>query len=86
LKEAVATPNLINVDISAAISLCCYEVSNILGKMFGICKRVKNFYLKYKQDYIFEGVFYQREKAAENGILASLINKFGSLGGFDKLI
>ena len=71
---------------SEAISLCCYEVSNIFGKLFGICRRVKNFYLKYKQDYIYEGIFFQREKIAENGMLASLINKFGSLGGFDNLL
>lgn len=56
-KEAIATPNLFNVDLSAAISLCCYEVSNIFGKLFGICKRVKNFFNKYKQELIFQGVY-----------------------------
>ncbi len=85
-REAVVTPNLFNVDLSAAISLCCYEISQIFGKLFGICKRSKNFWAKYKQDYIFEGIYYQNEKATENGFLASLVNKFGHLGGFDRLV
>ncbi len=58
-KEAVATPNLFNVDLSAAISLCCYEVSHIFGRLFGLCKRSKNFYAKYKNEYIFEGTYFQ---------------------------
>jgi hypothetical protein len=56
-REAIITPNLFNVDLSAAISLCCYEISSINGKLFGLEKRAKNFFVKYKTDYIFEGPF-----------------------------
>lgn len=34
-KEAIVTQNLFNVDLSAAISLCSYEISNLFGKLFG---------------------------------------------------
>jgi len=57
-REAITTPNLFNVDLSAAISLCCYEISSINGKLFGLEKRSKNFFSKYKADYIHEGPFY----------------------------
>jgi len=43
-KEAQVTPNLMNVDLQAALSLCGYELSQIFGKMWGICKRAKTFF------------------------------------------
>ena len=56
-KEAIQTPNLFNVDLSAAISMCGYELSFILGSIWGINKRTKSFFGKFPQNYLFPGKF-----------------------------
>lgn len=85
-KEAQLTQNLMNVDLHAAISMCSYEISQIFGKMWGICKRAKGFFQKFKADYIFEGSFCKEDQVTVSGFLCSLTNKFGSLGGYEKVV
>jgi hypothetical protein len=51
--------------------------------MWGICKRAKAFFTHFKAEYIFEGPFCKED---QTGFLGSLTNKFGALGGFQKII
>lgn len=54
--------------------------------MFGICKRAKQFFVKFKSEYIFDGKYKKEDLVVSNGFLCSLINKLGALNGFARLI
>lgn len=84
--ESQANPSLFNVDLACAVANCGQELCHIFGKMFGICKRAKHFFVKFKADYIFDGKWRREDQVATNGFLCSLTNKFGSLNGFARLV
>jgi hypothetical protein len=84
-KENHTQPGLINVDLQAAISMCGYEISQLIGKMLGVCKRAKGFWQKFKTEYVFKGNYCKEDRAQSDGFLSSAINKFGAMGGFDKI-
>jgi hypothetical protein len=41
--------------------MCSYEFTRLLGQVFGICKRAKVFFAKFKADYLFESHFAREE-------------------------
>jgi hypothetical protein len=53
-----------NVDLLSAVSMCGYELAQIFGKMWGICKRAKTLFHKFKADYIFEDSFCKEDQIA----------------------
>jgi len=61
-KEALQTPNLFNVDLSAAIAMCGYELSFILGSIWGMNKRTKSFFAKFCQNYLCVGKYCLQSK------------------------
>jgi len=73
---------LYNVDLAAAISQCGYELAQILGKFFGMCKRAVPFFQHFRSEYIVRGKFAREDNGEENGVVLSLTNVFGNLGGF----
>lgn len=60
-KEAQQSPELICVDIQAALAMCGYEMNQILGKLFGICKRAKNLFAKFSKEVLFKGPWCKEE-------------------------
>jgi len=74
------------VDLPAAISQCGYELSEILGKIWGLCRRTNAMFAQFPKEYIVQGRYARQDKIQENGFALSLTNSFGALGGFDKII
>ena len=85
-RECVSTPLLFCVDLPAAISQCCYELTELLGKIWGQNIRCTEFFADFKDCYITEGSFARQDKIAENGFGMSLTNIFGDLNGFQRII
>lgn len=85
-KECHATPNLMLVDVGCAISQCGYELLKLLGMVFGMCRRTNNFFSDFQGDFLVEGEFAKDDVRASSGLQLSLINQFGVLGGFEKII
>lgn len=47
-RECQQNPLLFCVDLPAAISCCCFELVEPIGKMFGLCQRARNYFAIYK--------------------------------------
>jgi len=78
-------PNLFAVDLSAAIASCGYEIFHMIHKCFGLCERSLKFFRLFRNSINYPSEFTDPQKMQENGFMLSLIGKFGSLGGFQKL-
>ena len=78
-------PNLFAVDLSAAIASCGYEIFHMIHKCFGLCERSNKFFRNFRNSINYPSDFTEPQKMQENGFMLSLIGKFGSLGGFEKL-
>lgn len=85
-KEAQQNPELIFVDIQAALAMCGYEMNQILGKLFGLCKRAKTLFAKFNKETLFQASWCKDDLAQNNGFQCSLINKFCEMGGLDRII
>ena len=78
-------PNLFLVDLSAAICSCGFEIFDMMWKCFGLCERSNKFFRQHIAAINYQGEFADPSKMPENGLMLSLVNKFGELGGFAKL-
>ena len=85
-REANQAPQLFNVDFQAALAMCCFDLSQTIGRVFGVCKRAKQLFIKYKSEYLIQDKFCKQDKIAENGLNMSLVNLFGKLGGFKAVV
>jgi len=47
-KESQQNPHLFCVDLPAAISMCCFELVELLGKTWGLCVRARTFFTHFK--------------------------------------
>ena len=54
-KACKKYPMLYCVDLPAAITQCCYELVELLGKIWGQCHRAKVFFATFKDEYINRG-------------------------------
>lgn len=81
-RECKQYPLLFCVDIQAAISQCCYELVEILGKIWGQCSRARNLFATFKGEYIREGPYARVDRIQENGWAMTLTNIFGEINGF----
>ena len=81
-KDCIQYPFLFCVDLPAAISQCGYELSEILGKIWGLCRRSNATFQQFSKEYIVSGPFARQDKIQENGLALSLTNVFGNLKGF----
>ena len=74
------------MDLPAAISQCCFELVEILGKIWGQCPRTQILIDTYKNEYTFTGPFANLNTVSEHGLSSSLTNVFGELDGFNRVI
>ena len=85
-KECQQYPLLFCVDLPAAISQCCFELVEPLGKVFGMCARARNLFVHFRSQFIRDGVFSRQEKVRDDGFAMSLINVFGECNGFQRIL
>ena len=85
-RECQTAPLLFCVDLPAAISQCCFELVELLGKIWGQCARATNYFRAFRSEYIRPGDFARQDKTQENGFAASLTNLFGEANGFQRII
>lgn len=74
------------MDIQAAISQCCFELVEVLGKVWGQHPRAKNLFTQFKGEYIRDGPYARADKIQENGWAMTLTNLFGEVNGFQRII
>jgi len=82
-------PQLYLVNMEACISLCGNEFFCILEKCFGKCVRSLKFFQKYSSEAFDVGeevAFAAKEKLKSNGLMASFLNAFGAMKGFEKVL
>lgn len=65
--------------------MCGNEISQLIGKLFGTCKRAKVLFGKFRTQYLFPGEFVNRSRIAESGWQSSLVNLFCKLKGLDTI-
>ena len=70
-------PMLYLTDKSAAIAQCCFELVELFGKCWGLCPRSEKYFDHWKEEYILEGDFCNRDLIPNNGFGSSITNLFG---------
>lgn len=88
-QEAQHHPQLYLVNMEACISMCGNELFCILEKCFGRCYRSIRFFQKYPSEvFVTEGEnnFAAKDKMKNNGLMASFLNAFGNMKGFEKVL
>jgi hypothetical protein len=85
-KDCMQSPYLFCVDLPSAISQCCYELVEVLGKLWGACKRSANNFAVFKDQYLVQGPFAKGDIVKNNGLVAALTNVFGEMQGFQKVV
>ena len=58
----------------------------ILGKIWGQCRRTINYFSLFKGQYLRRGTFARADKIDENGFCMTLTNLFGEVNGFQRII
>ena len=81
-EECQQAPLLFCCDLPAAISQCCFELVEILGKIWGQCRRTQNYFTTFKGQYVRRGQFARADKVENDGFCMSLTNLFGEVNGF----
>lgn len=86
--DSLQHPQLYLVDYDAAIAQCGNELFGIFEKCFGGCMRCNRFFQRFANEYIYEGdkIYANKDKTKTNGLMMSLLNAFGNLKGFDKIL
>ena len=85
-KETKQYDKMYMIDLPSAISQCGYELTEILGKIWGTCLRARNFFNQYKSEYIHAGDYCRKELIKENGLVMAITNIFGEMNGFKRII
>jgi hypothetical protein len=66
--------------------MCASELGQLIGKIFGLCKRAKTLFNKFRSEYLVAGEFARQDRVDETGFNCSLVNLFGKLDGFKVLL
>lgn len=88
-QDSLHHPQLYLVSYEAALAQCGNELFSILEKCFGRCQRCNRFFQKFAGDYIpteGENIFAAKDKVKTNGFMTSLLNLFGNLKGFERVL
>ena len=80
------TPNLYTVDLDSAIAMCSWEIIEMLTKCFGAHPRVNNYLETCRKSINYISKYCDEKDMYKNGLIMSIINQFGDMGGFDALL
>ena len=85
-RETKSNSQLYCVDLACAIAMCGNELADILSKCFGGCRRASALFQKFGANYLVEGQFARTDQIKKAGFMCSLVNKFGNMEGFTKIL